>query len=162
MPYLTVDDYVSRFTLPEALRVAQAGQTGTVDQVKVAGAIADAELFANAYLASRYVLPIDPAPELLRKAVADLAREALHSTRPTEAVTLAADRARSLLKDLQAGRATIPAPAAGESPAENPGTLPAVAGDRRTRVFNDQALADFTNLGTPMHGGTVFGGPWGW
>jgi len=162
MSYLTVADYIARFTLPEALRVAQDGQTGTVDQAKVQKVIDDATLFANAYLASRYALPIDPAPELLRKAVADLSREALHTTRPTDAVTLAADRARSLLKDLQAGRASLPTPAAGEAPVENPDALPAVSNDRRPRVFSDSALADFTAIGGGRYGGTVFDGPAGW
>jgi phage gp36-like protein len=48
-----------------------------------------------------------PVPEVLKKVVADLAREALHKTRPTPSVTANADRARSALKDLSAGRAVL-------------------------------------------------------
>jgi len=162
MPYLTADDYVTRFSEPEAIRITDTARTGAPNFATIEEAIADQSLFADAFLSGRYRLPINPAPELLRKAVADLAREQLHSTRPTQAVTDNADRARALLKDLSAGRANIPAPAAGEAPAETPGDLPAVSNDHRPRVFSDAALNDFTSLGANRYGGTVFDGPAGW
>jgi phage gp36-like protein len=149
MPYLSPADYVEIFGQPETIRITDTDKTGAVDDVKVANAIADAGLFADAYLSSRYTLPFSVVPELLAKAVADLAREALHTNRPTEAVTLNADRARTLLRDLQAGRASVPAPiAGGDAPATNPDSLPVAANDRRARVFTESALADFNDLGS--------------
>lgn len=158
MSYLTPTEYVDRFTAPEAIRLTDTTRSGTPDPIKIQVALNDATLFADAFLASRYALPFDNPPELLRKSVADLAREALHGTKPTEAVTLAADRARALLRDLSAGRATLPLAADGSSPAETPPSLPAASNDGRPRVFTDSALADFTGFGA-SYGGTVFDGP---
>lgn len=161
MSYLTPAEYVERFTAPEAVRLTDVTRSGSPDLVRIATNINDAATYADAFLAGRYPLPFTNPPELLRKAVADLAREALHGTKPTEAVTLAADRARTLLRDLSAGRANLPPGADGAAPETNATNLPATSGDGRPRVFTDSALADFTGFGS-SYGGTVFDGPRGW
>lgn len=163
MPYLTVDDYVERYGIAETVRVTDESKAGEVNAPKVEKAIADATAEADSYLAVRYVLPIPaPAPEIVVAIVGDLARERLTRARPTELVIANAARARSQLKDLSAGRASIPATAAGAAP---PGEIPigmaVAAGDGRPRVFNDVALSDFVNIGYPR-GRTVFDGPCGW
>lgn len=161
MPYLSPTEYLERFGEPETIRLTDQTKAGQVDVPKLETAIADQCEFADSYLAGRYALPISAPPELLKKIVADLTREALHGTRPTDTVTQNADRARSLLKDLAAGRASIPAPPGGVEPVGNPDDVPAIANDRRARVFTDAALSDFTSFGA-SYGGTVFDGPRGW
>jgi phage gp36-like protein len=161
MPYIDQTEYVRRFGAQETVRITDTAKTGQIDATKLEEAFGDWSAYADSYLAGRYVLPITPAPELLVRIVADLSREALHGTRPTETVTAAADRARALLKDLSAGRASIPAPANGDAPAMTGSDLPAASNDRRARVFTDAALADYTGIGIG-YGGTVFNGPRGW
>jgi phage gp36-like protein len=163
MPYLTASEYLERYTEAETVRLTDTTQTGVVDDAKVDTVIADVTEFADAYLAGRYVLPIASPPELLKGIVADLARERLHGLRATPAVTANADRARKLLTDLSAGRANIPAPAAGSAPETNSSDSPVTSGDARARVFTDASLADYTGFGSGSYGGTVFGpGPRGW
>lgn len=109
MKYLTRAEYLVRFGEPETIRVtATAAAPGAIDVAALDAAIVGAEELADAYLATRYTLPLpDPTPDALRELVADLARERLHKTRPLPAVTENADRARSFLKDLSAGRAAL-------------------------------------------------------
>lgn len=161
MPYIDQVEYLRRFGEPETIRVTDTTRSGTIDSDRLEEAFADQSAFADSYLGGRYILPIVPAPELLIRIVADLAREALHSTRPTEAITANADRARTLLRDLSAGRASIPAPANGPAPATTVSDFPAASNDRRPRIFTDSALCDYTHLGGG-YGGTVFSGPRGW
>jgi len=105
--YLEGKEYVDRFGYEETVRVTDELKRGTIDGAALMAAIADAQQFAEGYLAVRYTLPIARPPELLKAIVADLARERLHKTRPTQTVTANGDRARALLKDLSAGRATL-------------------------------------------------------
>jgi phage gp36-like protein len=162
MQYLTNLEYLERYTEIETVRLTDAARTGQVDDEKLSTAIADMTEEANAYLAGRYVLPIVTPPELLKGIVADLTRERLHGTKAGAEITRRADRARKLLSDIAAGRASIPAPVAGTAPAEGPSGSPVSANDRRARVFTDGALADFTSLTGSRYGGTVFDGPRNW
>lgn len=162
MPYLTVDDYLDRFTIAEATRITDETKSGQPDVERIETAIADAGEYADSFLAKRYVLPISPRPAMLVRLVADLARENLHGTRVPEAVERNADKARKLLLDLSAGRATIGVPAGEDAPAQNPSDVGVVAGDRRPRVFGGGALDDFVGLGMSGGGRTVFDGPRGW
>lgn len=161
MTYLSPTEYLERFGEPETIRLTDQQRAGQVDFPKLEIAIADQCEYADSYLASRYPLPINSPPELLKKLIADLTREALHGTRPTDTVTQNADRARSLLRDLQSGRATIPTPPGGDAPVTSD-ALPVASHDRRARVFTDAALSDFVGFGGGGYGGTVFSGPRGW
>jgi phage gp36-like protein len=106
--YVSGEEYVARFGFEETVRITDEQRKGTIDGEALMAALADASQYADSYLAGRYTLPLaTPVPEVLKKVVADLAREALHKTRPTPSVTANADRARSALKDLSAGRAVL-------------------------------------------------------
>lgn len=163
MQYLTNAEYLKRYSEIETIRITDTDKTGQVDDEKLSTAIADSSEFANAYLGDRYVLPIATPPELLMGIVADLTRERLHGTRASAEISARADRARQLLRDIAAGRASIPAPPAGSAPASFHGGSPVTSNDRRARAFTDAALSDYTDIVGARYGGTVFGsGPADW
>lgn len=160
MPYLTNQEYIDRIGLAETIRITDEDQSGAVDPVKVTDAIFDAGEFADSYIATKYTLPLPFVPEIVKGIVVALAREILHRTRPTDAVTAQADRARAQLKDIAAGRASIPVPDGSEAPSELPAGLTVTSNDARGRLFTDAALCDFAGFGG-YRGRLPFDGPCG-
>lgn len=142
MPYLTTEAYILRFGEPETTRVTDEARTGAPDLSKVEAALADSSEIIDGYVSNRYELPIDPVPAVLDRICGDLAREMLHRTRPVEAVTLAADRARSMLKDIGAGRMKLPIAGGGTAEAAAVG-LPAWGQSADARIFNADKLSGF-------------------
>lgn len=149
MAYLTVDQYVETFGEPETIRITDTDQAGTVDVAKVSNAIQEASDFADSYLAARYRLPFaGDVPQILKGIIEALAREILHKTRVTAQVKEAADAARSQLKDLAAGRAVLMIGGdTDDVPEINPTSNPASSMDRRSRVFGDDVMGDYTSMG---------------
>lgn len=144
-PYLDAEAYVDRFGYDETVRITDEGSKGVIDKASLQAALSDAQQFADGYLATRYTLPIaTPAPVMLQQIVADLARERLHTTRPTPQVTANADRARSLLKDLSAGRAVLPTATGELVDAAIPlGSSPIWGNSYGASVFNPDKLDRF-------------------
>lgn len=105
--YLTGDEYVQRFGVEETVRLTDQDRKGVVDKARLTAALKDATDTVEAYLGVRYDLPLTPVPPLVKGLVAALAREKLHAQRPTAQVTAEGDRARSMLRDLSAGRMTL-------------------------------------------------------
>jgi phage gp36-like protein len=147
MPYLTVAEYLARFGNRETIVLTNdTPNANTVDEPKVEAAIADAEEFVESYVATRYAVPLVDPPRTLLGIVAVLARELLHKTRPTPEVTAAADRARSQLKDIAAGRATLLLDDATE--VETSGdSMSQTSGDAAPVTFTREKLAGFTAIG---------------
>ena len=106
--YLTGEEYAARYGTAETVRLTDETRSGIADSTKLEAAIGDASDMADAYIGSRYTVPLLAAPRLVKSIVAALTREALHKTRPTEEVKAAADRARTQLRDIAAGRMTLP------------------------------------------------------
>lgn len=139
-PYLSADDYVDRFGREETIRITDEAKTGTIDAARLGSAISDATQEAEGYLAAAYDLPLSEVPPILRNIVADLARERLHRTRPTDAVKAAADRARTMLRDLSAGRMKLNLTAGAEAP-QRASSLAVWADSNPPRVFNSDKMA---------------------
>lgn len=143
-PYVSASDYIDRFGREETIRLTDESRTGTIDEARLTAALRDATEEANAYLAVRYDLPLSAPPELVKAIVAALAREQLHRTRPTDSVTAAADRARTQLRDLSAGRMRLNLPAGEEAVARtDDGYAVVVRGVREGAIFNSESMADF-------------------
>ena len=143
MPYLSREAYLLRFGEPETIRVTDEARAGAIDAPKVDAALADASLIIDGYVANSYDLPIDPVPPVLDRICGDLAREMLHRTRPVEAVTLAADRARSMLKDIGAGRMKLPVTGGGVAEPAAPTGLASWGQAADARIFSADKLAGF-------------------
>ena len=116
--YATADDLA--LSLPrgeqELIELTDTTQSGAVGDDKLDVALAYADDLINSYLRGRYTVPVVPAPRLLRDLACDIARHRLYGDAPTEAVQGRLDAAVSRLKDLSAGRATLPG-AAGDAAA---------------------------------------------
>ena len=106
-PYLSAAEYVARFGQEETVRITDEARAGVIDKPRLSAALRDASEFAEAFLASRYSIPLSSAPPILKGIIADLAREALFGQRPLPAVTAAADRARQALRDFSSGRMVL-------------------------------------------------------
>lgn len=142
--YYTQADYIARFGDQELVRLTDEDSTGQPDSFAFDRAAADASADIDAYLASRYPLPLaDPLPRALTSIAAALTREKLHGQFPTETVTKEADRARKLLGDLSTGKAKLLLDTGAEAPLpQNVATgITAVVGS--DRVFTAEVLAKF-------------------
>lgn len=145
--YLEVADYIERFGNQETI-ILTAEEPGEVlpDTAKVERAIDDVEELANGYIRQRYAVPLASAPRVIVGMVADLARERLHSNMPTPEVTAAADRARSQLKDIAAGRLTLLLDEG--DVAETTGDfMSETSGDAAPATFDRDSLGSFTSMG---------------
>lgn len=155
MAYLTLEQYLARFGERETiLLTAETPGSPTYDSAKVEAAISDADDVVEAYIGARYVVPIvGSPPSIVQGWTAALAREALFVNvgKVSDAVTLAADRARGQLKDVQAGKMSLPIAEGGTplTPANASG-LAMSSNDREAAVFTGGALDGFM---TPFLGG---------
>ena len=139
--YISSDEYVARFGREETIRITDESRLGQIDAPKLQAALNDATEFAEGYLRARYDLPLESPPSLVKAIVAALARELLHKSRPTEAVTKAADRARSLLRDISLGRVVLSLEDGEAAPSAS--GLPVWGPAADARVFNPEKLDGF-------------------
>lgn len=140
--YLSSDEYVERFGREETIRLTDESRLGNIDEGKLRTAIVDATELTEGYLRNRYDLPLASVPSNIKGIVAALAREFLHRSRPLEAVTASADRARSLLRDISAGRLVL-ALETGEELEGNGAGLAVWGPSADARVFNAEKLDRF-------------------
>lgn len=140
--YLTGEEYVNRYGFEETVRLTDEDRKGTIDGARLQAAIDDATDTATSYLGVRYTLPLTPVPPLVKGLVAALAREKLHGQRPLPQVTAEADRARSQLRDLSAGRMALPDVTGVELPTGTIG-LALIGGDNFGTIFNADTLDRF-------------------
>ncbi len=132
--YLTGEEFVQRYGTAEAIRLTDEVRSGNVDSGKLEAAIGDATDEADAYIGTRYAIPLISPPRVVKSIVAVLAREKLHKTRPTPEVKDAADRARLQLRDISAKRMTL---------AIDGGTDAPVDGDRSAQTSGDGTTSAF-------------------
>jgi phage gp36-like protein len=134
--YLSADDYVARYGTQETIRLTDEDKTGVVDKGKIEAALKDATEEADAYIGKRYTTPLLSTPRIVAAIVGALAREKLHKTRPTPEVVAAADRARSQLLDISAGRMILPVEQGDSEPVIGGNSMAQTSGDGTT-TFKD-------------------------
>jgi|SRR5690554_3473995 len=110
MPYCNLADMKSRFGDAEMLRIADRDRDKAIDTDVVDVALADASDEIDAYLSSRYTVPMSPAPDLLKRLCADIARYRLYDERPLEEVEKRYEQAVKTLRDIANGRASLKDP----------------------------------------------------
>jgi len=131
--YAVQQDLVDRFGTDELVELTNRAGGATIDANVVAKALQDADDAINAYLASRYKLPLATVPAILKRYACDVARYFLYEDRVTEVVRENYAAAIAFLKDVAGGKASIGADAAGAEPAQSQGAQ-ADAGDRTFSV----------------------------
>ncbi len=111
MAYATVTDMIATFSEREMLAVSNVDYptATTINEDVVNRAIADSDAEIDSYLGVRYAVPLTTTiPARITSICCDLARHRLDRNRPREEVVQRRDRALFFLKDIAAGRATLP------------------------------------------------------
>ena len=142
MAYAVVQDMVDRFGAAELVQLTDrsATPTGEYDSGLIEQAIADAEAEINAYLASRYALPLAEVPATLTRLACNIARYHLYGASLSEEVTKRYDASVAFLKSVSRGDAVIGVSSAGTAPVvEN---APEHFGPDRT--FDSTTLRDYS------------------
>lgn len=121
MAYATLADLVARASEREILDVADRDRDGTADPEVIAEALTHADNIVNGYVATTYTLPFVVVPDLVRTWAVAIARHKLHFQGPPDYVVADYKDALASLKDVQAGKLTLPI-STGEIPATSTGT----------------------------------------
>lgn len=147
MVYLTTAEYLVRYGNAETIRITDETRSNEVDSGKLLAALSDATDIVDAYLGKRYFVPLATPPSIVKHATGALAREILHTSRPTDAVTGEADRARKQLEGIAKGLLSLPLPENATAPGLTGSSISATSGDGSEPVFTDTKLAAFGSLG---------------
>lgn len=154
MAYVTIADYLKRYGERETILITNedaAAPSPTYDSAKVQAALDDMTDFADGYIGNSYRTPLVDPPRVVQSIVAALAREALHNTRVPQDVRDDADRARSQLKDISAGRMTLPVADGDVPPEANVIGDPAASNDAPCPTFTNTTLSGYMD---PFTGGS--------
>lgn len=111
MSYATQTDLETRYGVRElaAITARPGTPAGEVDAVVVALALADADAVVDSYLGVRYAVPLaSPAPARVVDLACQIARYRLQEQRASDRVRQDYMDAMGFLRDLAAGRATLP------------------------------------------------------
>lgn len=112
MGYATEADIIALHSEDTLNRLADLDGNGTRDEAKVSRALEDAQATIDAYIAVRVSLPVNPVPAILKNLSVDIAvyRMASDAGLLAEDMRTRYEDAISFLRDLAAGKATLPIP----------------------------------------------------
>ncbi|CUW41137.1 putative Mu-like prophage protein gp36 [Magnetospirillum sp. XM-1] len=137
--YVTRQDLETRFGQAET---AQAAWRESLDADDViAAACAGAAELVDAHLASRYRLPLEPLPLMVKEIALDVAWYKLWRGPIPDDVTARYKDAQRLLDKIASGALELQAD--GIAPAESVSGSPGVAFEGRERMFNDSSMGDY-------------------
>jgi phage gp36-like protein len=110
-PYLSIKDFVDRFGLDEVVRMTDGGD-GRIDRALLVGALAAVQAITDAYLGTRFAVPLGPSPsgvpEIVKTAIGDMARARLYPRGAPEGVSEAAKAALKILERISEGKLAMP------------------------------------------------------
>lgn len=139
MTYAMRTDMTARFAEEELIQLTDRDRLGQIDTAVLDRALADADAEINGYLSVRYTLPLAPAPTVLVRLAADLARYYLYDDHAPEQIKQRYDDAVKFLRAVATGTAQLGTDAAQP--------VPAVSGGARyragERVFSAETLRDY-------------------
>lgn len=139
MTYATQQNMIDRFGEQELIELTDHANTGAINATVLGQALADADAEINAYLTSRYTLPLASVPPILVKFAADVARYQLYDTRASEQVKARYDDAIKFFKMLASGAVSL-----GLDPVNQPvADVGGVQVNAAARVFNDDSLGGY-------------------
>lgn len=142
MKYAVVQDMINRFGAAEMTQLTDRTEPagGSYVPEVIEHSLNDAEAEIDAYLASRYALPLASVPDSLKRITCDIARYLLHGPSVTPEVTRRYDDSISFLKSVSRGDASIgPDSSTGTTPVSE--NLPEHFGSGRT--FSRDSLRDY-------------------
>jgi phage gp36-like protein len=138
MPYATLADMLKRFN-DEGMAILAGDEDGVLNEAEINASLSAATEEADSYLRARVRLPLSTIPEVLVGYVCDLARYRLADTEENRSETIIARRTDALnwLKDVAAGRASLPATTSGSSETSSPSIKVIPGGEK---VFTQNAM----------------------
>jgi phage gp36-like protein len=109
--YCTLEDIKKAIPEDNIIQLTDDKNLGKIDETKVLDAIEYAEQLINGYLRGRYPVPLEPAPELIKRLAVDLAVFQLYSRRfeldmPQSMIDRRKEIIR-LLEQIQAGKVLL-------------------------------------------------------
>ncbi|MDH5185171.1 MAG: DUF1320 domain-containing protein [Gammaproteobacteria bacterium] len=109
MPYATAQDIIDRYGNDQLLLIADRDGDGLVDAAVVDQALADASAEIDAYLATRYELPMAPVPTVLVRVCVDIVmyRLAADADMATEEKRIRFDDVITLLSRISTGKVSL-------------------------------------------------------
>jgi phage gp36-like protein len=137
MPYAALQDLIERAGENELRQIADHDRDGIADADVIAAALEDAENQINGYVGTRYQVPLDPVPALVRTWAVSIARYVLHRNGAPGHVEADYKDAISALKDVAAKRIALPVAEGETAPAVTGGTTQAAHPEQ---VFTAQKL----------------------
>ena len=140
MPYATQADLVERFGETEIIQLSDRDRTGAIESAVVTAKLADADAEIDAYLATRYTLPLASVPTVLKRVACDVARYHLFDDRVTDDVRRRYEDALKFLQAVAKGTVSIGVDPIGQAPASS--DLPDHCAP--DPVFDRKTLGDFT------------------
>lgn len=143
MAYCTVDDIRKQIDESKLIQLTDDENLGNVNQARVDRAIADADREIDGYAGSRYPVPMNPVPEVLRKLAVDIAvynlyvrREKVPEARSGQYVNAVKFLERVAMGKISLG-VTDPD---GNPPASN---APEMSGENPVRAFTRSSMRGF-------------------
>lgn len=107
MNYATEQDLIDRFGEAELLGIAESETHDTLNGSRINAALTDASRHIDSYLRMRRSVPVDPVPDVLIGACADIARFKLHDDHAPDEVAERYKATIQWLKDIAAGKAAL-------------------------------------------------------
>ncbi len=105
--YCTEADLLARFGEQELIELTDMDDRGIVDSAKITAAINDASAQIDAYLASRYQLPLSNVPTELKQHCCHIARFNLYRNGAPDDVKENRNNALGFIKDVAKGIASL-------------------------------------------------------
>lgn len=138
MAYATQTDITDLYGIDTLDRLADRDGEGTADAAKVSRALDDASALVDGYIALRVTLPLSPVPAVLRNLTVDIAmyRLATDAGLLSEDARARYDDAIRFLRDVSAGKAAIPQPAAPGAAVTETASPQTVVIDSEPRLFS--------------------------
>lgn len=141
MAYCTLDNIKAQLDEQDIIDLTDDKDLGVIDQTIVDQAIADADAAIDSYLGEKYVVPLNPVPDIARKLSVDIAVYNLYSRRGrvTDTTEKRYDDAVKILRDVLKSGAGIPGAVKAEGPARDSFVKLSSSG----RIFSRNSMKGF-------------------
>jgi phage gp36-like protein len=106
--YVSIKYFVDLFGLEETVRMTDVAGSGRIDRAFLVSKLVAAQAVADAHLSARYAVPLAEAPELVKAAIADMARGRLYPNGVPDDVAKAAAAALRTLERISEGKLPLP------------------------------------------------------
>lgn len=137
MTYATLTDLIERAGEAEIRQLSDRDRDGVADPGVIEAALQDADNLINGYVSTKYDMPLPSVPDLLTTWAVSIARYYLHRNGASEHIVRDYDKAVAALKDVGAGKLSLPFPKGAEQPGIASGQ---VMGAHPDRVFTPAKL----------------------